>query len=281
MKQSIFFILLTFSCLVGISKSATNWIEFNQIQLYSCPNPDYPKSKEFLIKNVTMPQTLTHGPYNQWCIKRNCEKPPNFETSFGPSSLSIRTPYVNNLAGFRIQMAWDFKKSARNNESSQWCVYYNQNDCYYAGTEFGFCSVYNFKKLEFYATPPFENIYNPPYQFYNKTSNTFYDIPEDCRADKRVKRKYESQLIEPVVGINYLNLTAIATDFGYRVSISFSRDNLQTIDIIAENELIDYPICNDDIRKYAGRITASIGTNFNRYGLHDSITYQKIEYLVE
>jgi len=227
-----------------------------------------------------LPQTLENGPYNQWCIKRNCEKPPNYSTSFGPASLSVRTPYTK-MAGFRVQMAWDFQKRAQHvfNESSQWCFYYNQDDCYYGGTEFGLCSVYNFKNFVFYATPPFENIYNPPFQYWNRTDNTFYDIPEPCRAYNRVQVKFNTTGIIPIEGINYLNFTAIATDQGYLVSISVSNANTRGIRTLAENQLINYPICNYDIRNYFGRITASIGTNFNRYGLRDSITYQKIEYL--
>lgn len=233
------------------------WEKYTNVTINMCPNPADPNfqiSKDPAVFQAELPYQFSNGPYNKWCRKLGCQG------GYQMSSYTIRTPYIHSLVGFRAEVEWFWNKANYTTTNgtrlnSVWCVYYNQNHCYSGGTEFGFCHRSNqFNRIEFYATCPFEN---------------YYDIPDHLR----IKSKHQIPL-KPVQGMNYVNISAIATDDGYDISVSYYND---LIPLNVSTHRVPYPPCYLDARDSVGRLTASMDPNFNLY-TRDKINYKVIEY---
>ena len=233
------------------------WENYQNVTINMCPNPADPNfllSKDPLVFKTQLPHEFSNGPYEKWCRKLGCEN------GYQMSSYTIRTPYIHSLVGFRAQVEWFYNKAnyTRNDTkliNSKWCIYYNQNHCYSGGTEFGFCHRVNqYNRIEFYATCPFEN---------------YYDIPEHLR----IKAKFQIPL-RPVQGMNFVNLSAISTDDGYDITVSYYND---LIPLNVSTHHVPYPPCYLDTRDSVGRLTASMDPNFNMY-TRDKINYKVLEY---
>ena len=132
------------------------WGKYQNVNATYCPNPDNLNDKFPKIAQTNLPVTLINGPYNQWCVKQGCG-------SYEMSTYTVRTPYVQALTGFRVEMEWEWNKPnyTLNNTrlNSVWCVFYNQNDCYFGGHEFGFCH-YSKDFISFYAGCGYANMKN-------------------------------------------------------------------------------------------------------------------------
>lgn len=247
----LLFCFLAISC--SYVKSTTIWGTYNNVSVYICPNPKNLTSKIPIQYQSDLPQTFTNGAYKQWCLKSD-------GSGLNPPASSLRTPYIKSMNGFRVEMSWTGFKRANytSNEtlSGEWCVFYNENEAYSGGAEFGFCSNSWARERGFLSF------------YYGRDSNQNLNTSEVAKFTIKFKPVYSP-------GINYLNFSAVAVNSKYVLTFDSSIDNLKTI--TRENFEVPFPVWHQEFRYNQGKITAFNRPNFNIYG-SDTIEYRSIEY---
>lgn len=206
MSKAIVVLILT---IIGCTtvNSEIIWGKFHNVNTSYCPNPDNLKDKYPKLEQTSLPVNFINGPYKYFCVKEGCN-------SYEPSTYTVKTPYVQALTGFRVEMDWEWTKpNYTSNETklnSNWCVYYNQNNCYLGGAEFGFCH-YSRGYISFYAGCGYANMKN---------------ISDDLKDQIKTRWPLKPSSTE----INHINMTVIANNTGY-----FKIENFF---LITRNELL-------------------------------------------
>lgn len=222
----------------------------NDITVFQCPNPTTNTSS--FIGKSTLPLYVNTPTRLTWCLKPGCgtASSPSYERS----GQIIQTPYVQSINGFSSQLVWDFKKINYTDESKgrEWTIFYNQDDCYSGGVEFGVLYWHQSGRFRFY-----------------------------CSIDSNlVTQKWMDKEISftPVNGLNYLNLTVATNGTSFLVSLTSSIDNLNTLRTV--RHVYAYPSWMQEFRHTKGRITGKINKRSDNDGM-DSVKFNTIDYTVD
>lgn len=245
-------IILIIYCLLNTFTNASNLngAFSDNITVYQCPDRNKNNSHASFISSL--PLTVNTPTRLTWCTKPGCGKPGN--PSYELSGEIIQTPYVQSLSGFKAQIVWDFKKAnyTEQSKSREWTIFYNENDCYDGGVEFGILFWHYFPKFRFYCSVE---------------SN----FPTQLWVDKEIN-------FQPVEGLNYLNVSLIAVDQKFLFTMTSSVDNMKTVQTL--NYVFQFEHWLQEFRHGKGRITGKVNKRADTDSM-DSVTFNSIEYIVD
>lgn len=240
MKKSFLILVL-----INTFLNCQEFKSFSDITVFQCPNRA--TNKDLYYGNSTLPSSVKTPSKLMWCKKPGCN-------SYERGGEIIQTPYIQSLSGFSSQIIWDHKKVQYSNESRlrEWSLFYNHNDCYDGGIEFGVLYWYGLKTFQFYCSI------------------------ESNRPTQRWVNKEIAFL--PAEGLNYLNLTLRAVDQSFKLTLASSNDNF-----ITYYKTVNYTFKFEkwilEFRNLSGRITGKINKHADDDGM-DNLTFKNIDYVV-
>lgn len=243
----IYVLSLTFT-LISIKEATLTSGHFNDnITVYQCPDPN--KNSTYLSYKSSLPLTVNTPTKVMWCTKQ-----PSSCGGYEQSGHIIQTPYIQSLAGFKAEIEWNFSDANYTNQSRarEWTIFYNENDCYGGGVEFGVLYWHFHKKFRYYCSIDS-----------NLNTQLWVDKPID---------------FNPVNGINHINMSLIRINQEFQLKFDYSIDNKKTFKSL--NYKFPIERWMQEFRQGKGRITGKVNKKADTDSM-DSVKFVSIDYFID
>ena len=240
------FIIFLISLLV-FSDSVLSSDLFTNIKAFHCPDPA--KNSSQIYFNASLPFEVFTPSRFTWCQKTWC-----YKGGYESSGQIFQTPYVQSLSGFKADIVWNFKEASYTNvsRSREWTIFYNENDCYDGGVEFGVLYWHFHKKFRFYTS-----------------------IDSNLKTQQWVDKEIN---FKPIEGANYINVSLIAVNKSFELTFTYSVDERQTFKTL--NYKFPFEKWMQEFRYGKGRLTGKINLKAESDS-RDSVKFNSVEYFVD